>query len=138
LLKAAGPDAVLEELQSRVRVGASVFIYPSQPLYYYLMAVANPTRYEYLSPGLHTQEQVEEAIHQVDISRTLVILFDPSYVEKLPASRSSMPIQVLAARDTAEEYIFAHYRSCKVLRSVPQFTSFAFMVSKDMSCSGSF
>jgi hypothetical protein len=137
-LKTVGPDAVLDEMQSRVPAGASVFVYPCQPLYYYLAAGANPTQYDWLFPGMYAPEQFTEAFRELDTDRTARVLFEPSFVEKVPASMPTLPVEVLAARDIGEEYLFAHYRSCKILRSLPQFTSFAFMVRKDLACSGPF
>ena len=136
ILRAAGPDGVIAELQARVHAGGNVFIYPYQPLDYYLAGVTNPTRYEFLVPGYTTHEQFEEVIAQVDADRTPVILFQPSFLGDIPFNTSKMPVGVLAARDIVAEYISVHYRSCKVLNSLRP--SLLFMVRKDLNCAGPF
>jgi hypothetical protein len=137
ILRAAGPDAVLEEVQSRVRPGASIFIYPYQPLYYYLTACNNPTRYEYLVPGHHTSAQFREAMSEVDADRTAVILFQPSFLGNIPFNTSAMPVEAVAGRDLGAEYISGNYKPCKTLNPHQvRGASFLFMVKKDLSCAG--
>ncbi|HLY62084.1 MAG TPA: glycosyltransferase family 39 protein [Terriglobia bacterium] len=137
-LKAAGPDAVLEELLARVRSGTRIYVYPNQPLYYYLAAADNPTRYDDLGPGVSTPEEFQEALLEVEKDRTPVVLFEPGYIQRLPVSRSSIPLTVMAARDFGAEYFPAHYKNCKTLNSGSQNAIFVLMVRKDLSCDGPF
>jgi 4-amino-4-deoxy-L-arabinose transferase-like glycosyltransferase len=135
VLKAQHRDAVLEELQARVRPGQKVFVYPYQPLYYYLTSTSSPTRYEYLQLGMHTPEQFAEAIREFAADRTPVVVFQPSFTEFIPLGWPATPTDVLAARDSGAEYILSHYRPCKTLTSL-QTWQFVFMVRKDLSCTG--
>ena len=135
ILKAQHGDAVLEELQARVRPGEKIFVYPYQPLYYYLTSTFSPTHYEYLQLGMHTPEQFAEAIREVAADRTPVVVFQPSFTEYLPQGWPATPTDVLAARDPGAEYILSHYQPCKTLTSL-QSWQFVFMVRKDLSCTG--
>ena len=135
VLKAQHGDAVLEELQARVRPGEKIFVYPYQPLYYYLTSTFSPTHYEYLQLGMHTPEQFSEAIRDVAADRTPVVVFQPSFTEYLPQGWPATPTDVLAARDPGAEYILSHYQPCKTLTSL-QSWQFVFMVRKDLSCTG--
>jgi len=135
VLKAQHGDAVLEELQARVRPGGKIFVYPYQPLYYYLTSTFSPTHFEYLQLGMHTPEQFAEALREVAADRTPVVVFQPSFPELIPLGWPATPTDVLAARDTGAEYILAHYRPCKTLTSL-QVWQLVFMVRKDLSCTG--
>jgi hypothetical protein len=137
VLKAHGKDLVVEQLQACVRSGHSVFIYPYQPLYYYLAGTSNPTRYEFLMPGMNTPEQFEEVLRRLDEKRTPVVLFQPSFGDNIPLAWPGTPPGVLAARDIGAQYIFSRYRPCKSFTSLHAW-QFVFMVRKDLSCAGPF
>jgi 4-amino-4-deoxy-L-arabinose transferase-like glycosyltransferase len=128
-------DEVIEELQARVQAGQKVFVYPYEPLYYYLTATSNPTRYAFLMPGMNTAEQRSAAIHELAVDRTPVVVFQPSFTEKIPSIWPATPLRALAARDPVADYILAHYRPCKVLTSI-HLWQFVFMVRKDLACTG--
>lgn len=132
VLCAAKPDGVIEYTQAHLQPGSKVFVYPYLPLYYYLTATFNPTRYEYLQPGMHTREQDEEAIREIEADRTRVVLFEPDFNEKLANSWPNTPIQYVA-NDPVGDYLLAHYRSCKILRSASGWP-FLFMVRKGVAC----
>jgi 4-amino-4-deoxy-L-arabinose transferase-like glycosyltransferase len=133
-LRASRPDAVLQELLADVPAGTRIFVYPNQPLYYYLTATENPTRYDHLSPGVNPPSEFEEALHEVERDQTPVVLFEPGYTQGLPFSRSSIPLSLMAVRDLGAEYFPAHYKNCKTLISGFHGAIFVFMVRKDLSC----
>jgi hypothetical protein len=65
-----------------------------------------------------------------------VVLFEPSFREKIIAGFPSATPTVLAARDPVEGYITTHYRACMSLTS-QDFWRFVFMIRKDLPCPGS-
>lgn len=137
VLKADKADTVLEELQARVQPGQKIFVYPYQPLYYYLTATFNATGYEFLFPGMYTPEQFDEAFREVGAARPPVVLFLPSFSELMPLYWPATQAKVFSGRDRGVEYLLAYYRPCKTLTSV-QTWQFVFMVRKDLSCAGPF
>ncbi len=137
-LKASGTDAALAGLQSRMAPGSRVFVYPNQPLFYYLTATENPTRFDTLFPAVSTPEEFEEALREVQQNRTPVVMFEPGYVLRLPVSRSSMPLDALAAPDIAAKFLRDRYKYCQTLNSGLQGSLFVFMVRKDLNCEGPF
>lgn len=126
------PDEVVQYTQAHVRAGSTILVYPYRPLYYYLTGAYNPTRFEYLQPGMHTREQDEEAIRDIEANRTRVVLFELGFNQKIAASWPNTPLQFIA-NDPVGDYILASYRSCKVLQSAAD-SRFLFMVRKDLSC----
>jgi hypothetical protein len=133
VLRAQAPDPALQELQARTRPGQKIFLYPYQPLYYYLTSTFSPTQYEYLQPGMHTPEQFAEVIRQVAEDRTPLIVYQPSFSDILALNWPATSTKILAQRDPLAEYILPRYRACTA-RPALQSWQMVFMVRKDLSC----
>ncbi|HLY62086.1 MAG TPA: glycosyltransferase family 39 protein [Terriglobia bacterium] len=131
-ITADGPDAVLPYVLAHVPAGSKMLVYPYLPLYNYLTATYSPTRYEYLQPGMHTRQQEEEAIDEIEADRTDVVLIEPGFSEKIANAWPNTPLESVA-NDPVGDYILAHYHSCRILRSAPGWP-FVYMVRKDLAC----
>jgi 4-amino-4-deoxy-L-arabinose transferase-like glycosyltransferase len=131
-LKATEPDTVLSYVAAHVPAGERIFVYPYQPLYYYLTATSNPTSYEYLQPGMHTATQSEEVLRQLEDDSTKIAIFTPSFSDLIAISWPSTPLTVIAARDPVADYIVGHYHPCKTLNSGPWI--YFYMLRKDLPC----
>jgi hypothetical protein len=116
-LKANGIDTVFAYVQTHVRPGNKIFVYPYQPLYYYLTGASNPTAYEYFQPGMHSSEQVADAIQQLDRDKTEVVMFTTSFSEIIYIPWPNTPDKIIAQQDPMALYIVRHYRPCKSLTS---------------------
>ena len=112
LILGRSSDPILEYVQAHVPAGSRILVYPYLPLYYYLTATFSPTPYEYLQPGMHTPEQEQEVIRDVSEDRTAVVLLEPAFNDKIPASWPNTPLRALA-RDRVADYILANYRPCR-------------------------
>jgi len=134
-LRAARLDPVLQELQVRVRPGQNIFVYPFQPLYYYLTSTVNPTRHDFLHLGMHTPQQFAEAMRELAADRTPMILVQPSFSDVVALSWPATPTKVLAEKDPLMEYILANYRACTA-RTALQSWQMVFMVRKELRCTG--
>jgi Dolichyl-phosphate-mannose-protein mannosyltransferase len=128
-----GSDRVLGYVQDHVAPGEKMLVYPYLPMYYYLTATYSPSRYEYLMPAMHTPHQFQEMADELAADRTRVVLFEPSFREKIIADFPSATPEMLAARDPVEDYIVTHYRACTTFTS-QDFWRFLFMVRKDLPC----
>jgi 4-amino-4-deoxy-L-arabinose transferase-like glycosyltransferase len=133
MLRSEGPDTILEYTQAHVPAGATVFVYPYMPLYYYLTATSNPTPYEYIQPGMHTGEQEQEVIRIISRDPPPVALLEPAFNDKIPRSWPNTPAGAVA-QDPVTDYILAHYHPCRVLNSELWSLRFVFMVRKDLLC----
>jgi 4-amino-4-deoxy-L-arabinose transferase-like glycosyltransferase len=131
-VKTSGPDTVLPYVLGHVPAGSNMLVYPYLPLYNYLTGTFNPTRFEYLQPGMHTLDQGEEAIREIAADHTAVVLFEPGFSQKIANSWPNTPLQFVA-NDPVGDYILEHYSTCKVLRSAAGWP-FVYMVRKDLSC----
>jgi 4-amino-4-deoxy-L-arabinose transferase-like glycosyltransferase len=133
IIKVPKTETALDYLRLHTQPGEDIFVYPYYPIYYYLTATSNPTPYDYMFPGMHTPQQIEDARNRIAMRRPPIVLFEPSFYEDIVVPFPSTPIEVLASRDAIETFILAEYQPCVVL--VPANTGkFVFMVRKDLPC----
>src|SRR5262249_42743926 len=76
-------DHSLEIVQRSLTQGEKMFVYPYEPLYYYLTGTFSPTRYDFLQPGMHTPEQFQESLRALEADQTHVVLLDTTFKQRL-------------------------------------------------------
>jgi hypothetical protein len=100
---------VLQFLNERLRPGESVFVYPYTPLYYFLSAGKDPTRYTTLVYGFNTEEQFRDAIGTLGTNQVRYVVWDrssPQWLHRVfPAYRDPPQNKLIM-----EPYLEAHYR----------------------------
>lgn len=69
-------DPALMYLLEHTRPEEQVFVYPYYPMYYFLANVHNPTRYNNLIYGYHTEEQFREVITDLEKTKVRLVLWD--------------------------------------------------------------
>jgi 4-amino-4-deoxy-L-arabinose transferase-like glycosyltransferase len=132
-VRTSDPDQDLEYVQAHVASGEKILVYPYAPLYYYLTATQSPTYFDYMQLGMHTPEQFQRAQMELAVERPRVVLYEISFVEKIPMAWPSTPLHSIAARDPLADYIVENYRPCSLL-TPNGFWRFLFMVRKDTAC----
>jgi hypothetical protein len=133
IIRTAEPDKVLEYIQSHASPGEKIFVYPYEPLYYYLTATSSPSRFDFLQPGMHTPDQFREAARELAADPPRVLLFETTFQQKIALAWPSTPSQTLKARDPVEDYVLGHYRPCSTLVA-NGFWHFVAMVPKEGTC----
>lgn len=116
-LRTDGIDTVFQYVQSHVTPGSKIFVYPYQPLYYYLTATSNPTTFDYFQTGMHSDEQLAEAIRQLERDQTPAVLFTTSFSEIIHIPWPNTPLNVVGRKDLMADFIARHYRPCASLSS---------------------
>jgi hypothetical protein len=106
-VKMADYDPVLTTIEEHVPPGGDIFIYPYSPMYYFVSATTNPTRYSFLLYNYYTASQFEEAVHSLDQHRVKYVLWDKHIENKLladlfPKGRPD--------RFIIEPYLESHYK----------------------------
>jgi hypothetical protein len=134
-IRTQNPDTAVEYIQAHVAPGERIFVYPYQPLYYYLTATFSATRFDFLQPGMHTSDQLQESIAELEANHPPVVLFEASFSENIELLWPETPLGAITAKDPVADYIFAHYRPCRAL-SASGFWQFVFMVRQGDSCPG--
>jgi 4-amino-4-deoxy-L-arabinose transferase-like glycosyltransferase len=110
-------DEIVPYIEAHVARGQEIFVYPLHPLYYYLTGTVNPTRFEFLQPGLHTPDQEHETVSELEASHVKVVLLWPDFRTGMPTLFPGTPASVFAAADPVRDYVVSHYHVCTKLYS---------------------
>lgn len=133
ILRTIKQDTVAAYVQAHVPEGGRMFVYPYQPLYYYLTGTVNPTSYDFLYMGYNTPGQFKKAKQELEMDRTPAILLTPFFPSIQMTAFPGTPLGVLARGDPMVDFIFSRYRPCKTLPSAQGF-SYVFLIRKDLPC----
>jgi hypothetical protein len=104
------PDPVLAQLENRVSPGEEIFVYPSQPIYYFLTKTKNPIRYGGLMYNYNSRSDFDEVVWILDQHRIKYVVWDTEYIERnfkmfFPSSKP-----VRADELIIEPYLESHYK----------------------------
>jgi hypothetical protein len=103
-------DPVLTFLNAHTVPGEEIFSYPYSPIYYFLTATTNPTRYSLLLYNYNTSAQFHEVIRTLDQHKVKYVVWDA----KLEASffPDVFPSWVSKSTDgfLIESYLESHYK----------------------------
>lgn len=108
------PDPVLAYLDGHVPPGTEIFTYPYCPMYYFLSATTNPTRYSLLMYNYNTTSQFKDAIQTLEQHKVRYVVWNTSFekdARKLFSAKSFEPPGGLLM----EPYLESHYRVVKQL-----------------------
>ncbi len=104
------PQPLLDFLKAHTRDGEEVFIYPYQPIYYFVEDLRNPTRYSNLTYGFNSDAQFLEATQDLERKKVRYVVFDGLFSGQgmrrvFPAYREPDKSRLIM-----ENYLAAHYR----------------------------
>ena len=106
---AVNADGVLDFLTTRVKPGEAIFVYPYAPMYYFLSATINPTRYSILMYCMNTESQFRDAVQSLETNDVRYVVWDRSFPEWInnwfPAYRNPPRDKLIM-----EPYLTEHYR----------------------------
>jgi 4-amino-4-deoxy-L-arabinose transferase-like glycosyltransferase len=125
-------DAVITYVQGHTTPGDKILVYPYLPLYYFLTGTRSPAPLDYFQPGMNTPQQAQEIIAALRLQDVNVVIFEPSFAEKMGTSWPGTPLGLLAS-DPVGDYLARNYRVCKILNS-PSDSNFQFMVQRARQC----
>lgn len=133
-LRVQRPDETLNFALGHIAPGTSAVVYPYHPLYAFLIGTTNPTRFDYLQPGLHSPEQYREMADEMRNQRPAIVLLNADFASRrISEAWPSTPAEVLA-HDPVEDYILGHFKTCAVIGNPNQWR-FAVMIEKRDNCS---
>jgi hypothetical protein len=71
---------VARYLRQRTAAGEPIFVYPTQPMFYYLADRPNPTRFGHVYPGAATPDEQLEMIATLETSQVHYVVWDQYWV----------------------------------------------------------
>lgn len=106
------PDGVVTFLDKHTTPGEEIFTYPYCPIYYFLSATTNPTRYSLLVYNYNTPSQFQDAIRILDQRKVKYVVWDTTFKTKA-APFFSAAMYRPAGGLLMEPYLKSHYRVVK-------------------------
>ena len=103
------PNAAVAFIDSHIARGTEIFVYPYGPMYYFLTATTNPTRYSLLLYNYNTPSQFQDAIQVLDQHRVRYVLWDTTF-ERKAAPYFSSEMDHPAGGLRMEPYLESHYK----------------------------
>ncbi len=102
-------DPVLTALESRVSSGEEIYVYPYNPIYYFLSGTTNPTRWSGIGYGYNSAADFKEVVRVLDQRRVRHVVWDTQFQEKVkvvfPSMKPPRPDELII-----EPYLESHYR----------------------------
>jgi hypothetical protein len=105
-------DPAIAFLDTHAAAGSEIFAYPTCPMYYFLSATTNPTRYSLLLYNYNTSSQFQDAIRVLDQHKVKYVLWDTT-VETKAAPYFSAAMYRPVGGLLMEPYLEAHYKIVK-------------------------
>jgi hypothetical protein len=104
---------VLALLDDKVAPGEEIFAYPYCPMYYFLSATTNPTRYGGLVYNFNTRSQFEEVVRVLEQRRVKYVLWDTNFQAKEVAAKFPASARMTPSGLIIEPYLESHYKLVK-------------------------
>jgi hypothetical protein len=104
-------DPMLTQLEGRVAPGEEIFVYPSDPIYYFLTQTKNPTRYGGLMYNYNSRQEFEEVVQILDRQRVKYVVWDSEFMGRdlkmfFPSAKPMRPGELII-----EPYLESHYKT---------------------------
>jgi Dolichyl-phosphate-mannose-protein mannosyltransferase len=101
----------LAALEDRVAPGQEIFVYPYAPIYYFLTATTNPTRYSGVGYNYNSTAEFEGVVRVLNEHRVKFVLWDTTLMDKdlkyvFPSVQRPRSDQLIM-----EPYLESHYKS---------------------------
>lgn len=109
------PDPVLDFLDTHVKSGEGIFVYPYRPIYYFLSGAQNPTRFSILLYHLNTDAQFSEAVRSLQDKEVRYVIW-----ERKPLAFAGFPAYSAPPADQLimEPYLISRYRVLKSFNEI--------------------
>jgi hypothetical protein len=97
-------------LEDKAASGEEIFAYPYCPMYYFLSATTNPTRYGGLVYNFNTPSQFEEVVRVLEQRRVRYVLWDTHFQAKEVATLFPASARISPGALIIEPYLESHYK----------------------------
>ena len=100
---------LLALLEDKVAPGGEIYAYPYSPIYYFLSATTNPTRYGALLYNFNTPSQFEEVVTVLDQRRVKYVVWNKGFEKNAKTVFPGMK-KVPDDQLIIEPYLESHYK----------------------------
>ena len=104
-------DPALTFLDQHAAPGTDIFAYPYCPMYYFLSATTNPTRYSLLTYNYNTSSQFQEVIRTLNQHKVKYVLWNTNLEAKASDYSTFRAVKHMHPSDfIIEPYLESHYK----------------------------
>lgn len=107
---AFGADPALAYLDAHITPGEEIFAYPYSPMYYFLSATTNPTRYSLLVYNYNTPSQYQEVIRTLEQHKVRYVVWDMTFQSAAVPLAFPNAAHPPAGGFVIEPYLESHYK----------------------------
>ena len=100
---------VVAFLDAHTVSGEETFVYPYCPIYYFLTATMNPTRFITLTYNYNTAEEFQDTIRILDEHKVRYVVWDSNFLTRTASRVFSNAARTPAEGFVMEKYLEAHY-----------------------------
>jgi len=102
-------NPVLDYMNATIATKEPIFIYPYSPLYYFLSAAENPTRYSILMYQINTDQQFRDVVQSLETTKVRHVIWDRHFPKMI---KNSFPAYRIPPENAliVEPYLTEHYR----------------------------
>jgi hypothetical protein len=111
-------NGLLTYLQTEVRPGEKIFVYPYRPIYYFLTRGVNPTRYLTLTYNYNTTGEFRDAISALERDKVRVVVWDRKFQTEVAPLVFSPAAMRPPNGFLMEDYLRAHYDTVREIDGV--------------------
>jgi hypothetical protein len=104
---------LLALLDDKVARDEEIFAYPYCPMYYFLSATTNPTRYGALLYNFNTPSQFDEVIRVLEHRRVRYVLWDTNFETKVVPAKFPASARMPSGEFIIEPYLESRYKLVK-------------------------
>jgi hypothetical protein len=106
-------DPVLTFLDEHLSPGEEMFVYPYNPMYYFLSATTNPTAYSFLMYNYNSPSQFHDVVGVLEQDKVKYVVWDTNFVTKTAPSAFPTRKDVPPTELIIEPYLESHYKVVK-------------------------
>lgn len=111
-------SGLIAALDSQVKPGEKIFIYPYRPIYYFLSKTVNPTRFLTLTYNYNTEAEFDEAIRCLEESRVRTVVWDRKFQAEVAPTVFAPAAMNPPGGFVMENYFRSRYRVVKEIDGV--------------------
>jgi Dolichyl-phosphate-mannose-protein mannosyltransferase len=109
-VKSLKKDKLLAVLNEKTKIDDEIFVYPSEPLYYFLTKTRNPIRYGGLMYNYNDSEDFKETVRALDQRKIKYVVWDTGFFDRnlKVIFTSAKPMD--SRGEIVEPYLRSHYK----------------------------
>ena len=105
------PDPIVTQLDTRTAPGEEIFVYPDNPIYYFLSETKNPIRLSGLMHDYNNRSEFEDVVRILDQHQVKYVVWDASYNKDVLKMYFPSAKVVRADQLIIETYLESHYKT---------------------------